>query len=169
MRISSELLKINFSRGRKGAYPVNCVVIHVTEGSAASVRSWFNNPAAKVSAHYMVQRDGAIVNFVREDDTAWANGRVDKPTAKLVRERITTNPNDWTISIECEGTGKEELTDPQRGSLLFLIKDICERKRIPLSRRHIIRHQEIYSLKTCPGIISVDRIVKQANGIPVCP
>lgn len=169
MKISSELLTVNFARGRKGAYPPDCITIHVTQGSASAVRSWFNNPQAQVSSHYMVTRKGDIVQFVREEDTAWTNGRVDHPTAPIVLERITTNPNNWTVSIECEGTGKEELTDPQRGSVLFLIKDIAARRRIPLSRRHIIRHQEIYSLKTCPGVISVDRLVKEANGIPVCP
>ena len=169
MRISSELLKVNFRRGRRGAYPVDAVVIHVTEGLAASVRSWFNNPKSGVSSHYMVTRKGDIVNFVREEDTAFCNGRVDRPTASLVRQRMTTNPNDWTVSIECEGTGRQELTDPQRGSVLMLIKDICSRRRIPIDRTHVLRHQEIFSRKTCPGIISVDRLVKEANGIPVCP
>lgn len=165
MKISSELLTLNFSKGRKGAYPVDTVVIHVTEGKAASVRSWFKNPDAKVSSHYMVQRDEAIVQFVREEDTAWANGRVHLPTAKIVQERLGSNPNHWTISIECEGTGKEELSDLQRNSLLFLIRDITTRRDIQVNRRHIIRHQEIYALKTCPGVISVDRLVREAN----CP
>lgn len=169
MIISSELLKINFTKGRKGVYPPDCVTIHVTQGSAASVRAWFNNPAAKVSSHYLVTRKGDIVNFVKEEDTAWCNGRVDRPTAALVVQRISTNPNDWTISIEHEGSGLEELTDPQRGSSLMLIKDICARRGIPMDRRHIVRHQEIYRLKSCPGVISVDRLVKEANGIPVCP
>lgn len=165
MKISSELLTINFSKGRKGVFPVDTIVIHVTEGSAAAVRSWFRNPTASVSSHYMVQRDGAIVQFVREEDTAWCNGRVDHPTAEIVKERLPTNPNRWTVSIENEGTGKEDLTDLQRNSLLFLIKDIAVRRNIPLNRRHILRHQEIFKPKTCPGVISVDRLVRELN----CP
>lgn len=165
MKISSELLTINFSKGRKGIYPPDVITIHVTEGKASSVRSWFKNPDASVSSHYMVQRDGAIVQFVREEDTAWCNGRVNAPTAAIVKERLKTNPNHWTVSIENEGTGKEELSDLQRNSLLFLIKDIATRRDIPINRRHILRHQEIFSLKTCPGVISVDRLVREAN----CP
>lgn len=165
MKISSELLTINFSKGRKGIYPPDVITIHVTEGKAASVRSWFKNPTSSVSSHYMIQRDGAIVQFVREEDTAWCNGRIHMPTAAIVKERLPSNPNRWTISIENEGTGKEELSDLQRNSLLFLIKDITTRRTIPLTRRHIIRHQEIYSVKSCPGVISVDRIVRELN----CP
>ncbi len=154
----------NYSKGRKGAYPPDTIVIHVTEGNAASVRAWFKNPASSVSAHYMVQKDGLVIQFVREEDTAWANGRVDHPTAALVLERIGTNPNAWTISIENEGSGQEELTIPQRQSLLFLIRDIQKRHHhITNDREHIVGHHEIYSLKTCPGAISVDRIVRELS------
>ena len=165
MRIVSDFLPINYQRGRKGPYLVDCLVIHVTEGDANSVRSWFHNPDAQVSAHYMNQRDGTVVQFVREEDTAWANGRVDHPTAQLVLDRAGTNPNWWTISIENEGTGKEELTDLQRASLYELIADIQSRhSRITTDRTHIVGHHEIYSLKPCPGAISVDRIVKDLGG-----
>jgi N-acetyl-anhydromuramyl-L-alanine amidase AmpD len=139
-------------------------VIHVTEGDERSVRAWFHDPAANVSAHYMVTKAGEVVHFVHEYDTAWANGRVDHPTAKMVLERAPSNPNNWTISIEHEGNGKEELTTPQRAASLALIRDIQTRHHLILSdRRHIVGHHEIYSLKPCPGAISVDRIVNELN------
>lgn len=165
MKLVSDILPLNFQKGRKGAFPPDCIVIHVTEGNAGSVRSWFHDPAAQVSSHYMTQKDGTVVQFVRETDTAWANGRVDRPTSRLVLDRPGTNPNWWTISIENEGSGHEELTNPQRASLYELIRDIQKRhSRITTDRTHIIGHHEIYSLKTCPGAISVDRIVKDLGG-----
>jgi N-acetyl-anhydromuramyl-L-alanine amidase AmpD len=160
MNVIEDILPINFHEGRKGTYPVDCLVIHVTEGDFRSVRSWFKDPAANVSAHYMVCKNGDIYHFVHEYDTAWANGRVDHPTAELVLERPGSNPNDWTVSIENEGNGHEELTDLQRAALYELIPAIQSRHRgITTGRKHIVGHHEIYSLKTCPGAISVDRIV----------
>lgn len=165
MIITEDILPINFEKGRKGAFPPDCIVIHVTEGDARSVRSWFKDPAANVSSHYMTTKVGGIIRFVREADTAWANGRVDHPTASLVLQRPGVNPNWWTISIENEGDGKEELTDLQRKALLWLIQDIQSRNhRITSDRTHIIGHREIYAKKTCPGAISVDRIVGELSG-----
>jgi len=165
MKIVPDFLSINYQRGRKGPFLPDCIVIHVTEGSAAAARSWFHSPDAKVSSHYLNQKDGTVVQFVREEDTAWANGRVDHPTAQLVLERPDSNPNWWTISIENEGDGLHELTDPQRTSLYELIRDIQSRhSRITTDRTHIIGHHEIFHPKPCPGAISVDRIVRDLGG-----
>lgn len=162
MRLETALLKINHTKGRRSKHPIDVIVIHVTEGSAAGVRSWFKNPRAKVSAHYMVQRDGAIVQFVREEDTAWHAGRIHRASAAIVKERAGSNPNGWSVGIEHEGTGKDELTGAQRVASVYLIRDIAKRYSIPLDRRHIIGHREIFKSKTCPGAISVDRLVREA-------
>jgi hypothetical protein len=113
--MTDRLISINHREGRNGHVP-DLVVIHVTEGDAHSVRSWFNNPVAEVSAHYMVCKDGAIDRFVAEDDTAWHAGRVDHPTADLVLARPGVNPNAYSIGIEHEGSGTEPLTEPQEGA-----------------------------------------------------
>lgn len=166
MNVIPDYLPINFSKGRKGAYQPDCIVIHVTEGNAESVRSWFKDPASSVSSHYLTTKKGLIYQFVKETDTAWANGRVAHPTAELVLARPSANPNWWTISIENEGSGHEELTTPQRKALTWLIRDIQSRNhRITTDRRHIVGHREIYALKTCPGMISVDRIVADLKGM----
>lgn len=164
MRVIRSLLPINYRRGRESAFPVDVIVIHVTEGSANATRAWFNDPDSSVSAHYLVRTDGVVEQFVSEDDTAWANGRVHAPTAQLVLDRAPANPNRWTISIEHEGDGTHELTEPQRAASVELIRDICARRSIPIDRDHIIGHHEIYSLKTCPGAINVDRLVFEASG-----
>ena len=162
-----DILTVNHQAGRKGHFAVDTLVIHVTEGSAQSAREWFHNPASNVSSHYLTTKKGDVYHLVHEYDTAWANGRVDHPTSEIVQERPHSNPNWWTISIENEGSGTEELTTPQRKILLSLIRDI--QKRHPLitsDRRHIIGHHEVYSKKSCPGAISVDRIVDELN---LCP
>lgn len=164
MRIIPDFITVNYQKGRKGAFPVDRIVIHVTEGNAISVRHWFKNPAAQASTHYLVTRAGEIYQFVREEDTAWGNGRVDKPKAQVVKDREGSNPNWWTISIEHEGTGLHDLTDAQRKASLWLMRDIQKRHhRITFDRAHVIRHNEIFSLKSCPGAIDVDRLVRELN------
>lgn len=161
--IKKALLKLNHSRGRKG-HLADMITIHVTEGNAQSVRSWFNAPQAQVSSHYMVCVDGSVEQFVDEEDTAWVNGRIDHPTSALVLSRPGINPNLYTIGIEHEGTGKQPLTPMQRDASVSLIRDIAIRRCIPLTRRHVVGHREIFSLKTCPGVIDVDELVRLARG-----
>lgn len=48
------------------------LVLHGTAGGGTV--SWFQNPSSQVSAHYVVEQDGRIVQMVSEDDTAWHNG-----------------------------------------------------------------------------------------------
>lgn len=154
----------NWHAGRQTWTP-DAIVIHVTEGDRASVRSWFALPASDVSAHYMVCTDGTIDQFVDEADTAFHAGRVRNPTAPLVIERAGSNPNLWTIGIEHEGDGQHELTAKQRASSLELMNSLRARwPKILADRRHIIGHHEVYAPKSCPGAINVDRLVAELAG-----
>jgi hypothetical protein len=144
---------------------IDQITIHVTEGTAASARNWFNDSTADVSAHYLVSVLGAIDQFVDEEDTAQHNGRVDNPTAPLVLERPGINPNAWSIGIEHEGVGTHELSPAQRAASTWLISDIVKRRpAIKLDRRHIVGHHEVFSKKTCPGAINVDALVRGVVG-----
>lgn len=112
----------------------------------------------------MVRKDGNVDRFVSEDDEAWAQGRVDKPTARVVLEHPGVNPNSYCISIEHEGDGQHDLTDAQRASSVQLIREIAGRYGLPIDRDTVIGHNEIFSKKTCPGAIDVDRLVNEAAG-----
>lgn len=160
MKLTQRLIPVNVTRGREGHLPIDTIVIHVTEGSAGSVVSWFSNPAAKASAHYQVRKNGDIDHFVKDEDTAWHAGRVHRPTAEIVRERDGINPNSYSIGIEHEGDGREDLTPPQREASIWLIRQLLRaHPAIKVNRRHIIGHREVFSLKTCPGEIDVGRLV----------
>src|ERR1700690_680677 len=45
----------NFRNGRAGMKPA-AIVIHISDGCLSSADSWFNNPSARVSAHYIVAK-----------------------------------------------------------------------------------------------------------------
>lgn len=161
--INSNLKSKNWTKGRKGPYPRDVITIHVMEGTEQAANEWFENEASDVSSNYGVAKVGRIECYVPEEDTAWTQGRVDKPTARLVLARPDANPNQYCISIECEGSGKEPLTPIQKEAVVWLINDIRSRNPlITLDRDHIIGHHEIYSKKTCPGVISVTELVQLA-------
>jgi N-acetylmuramoyl-L-alanine amidase len=50
------------------------VVIHGTVGSDASDLAWCRDPAAKVSYHYLILRNGAIHRLVKPERRAWHAG-----------------------------------------------------------------------------------------------
>src|SRR5262249_44010945 len=67
----------NYTLGR----PYCCIdriVIHDTEGSYQSAISWFQNPQAQASAHFVTRSsDGQITQMVHNADTAWHAGNWD--------------------------------------------------------------------------------------------
>lgn len=116
---------------------------------------WLCNPKAKASTHYIVTRAGEIYQLVKEGDTAWGNGIVQKPNWKLY-EKKHYNPNRYTVSIEHEnytGDGELGLTEAQYQATLYLHRDICLRYGIPVDSEHIVGHYRIDSVDkpNCPG------------------
>lgn len=60
---------------RPSTYPVNIVVIHVTQESYADAVAIFQDPARKVASHYLVRSgDGHLAQLVREKNIGWHAG-----------------------------------------------------------------------------------------------
>lgn len=118
----------NFDVGRRGAR-VTFIVLHATDGAYAGSQSWFRDPSAKVSSHYLIRaRDGEITQMVAEADTAFhARGS-----------------NRSSIGIEHEFYPKAGIafTEAQRRSSARLVCAIARRYGIPLDRKHIVGHSE---------------------------
>ena len=118
----------NYTR-RSSARRINLIVIHTIEGSEAGCISWFQNPRARVSAHYVVSYTGRITQMVRDQDVAW-------------HARNAGNTNG--IGIENEGyAGRNNWTTAQLDALAGLVRGLCERYGIPKDRAHIKGHSEI--------------------------
>lgn len=164
------LTPVNFSRGR-GGQRILAIVVHVSEGSLDSMTNWFRNPDAKVSAHYAVARDGRVLQYVRDEDTAQHAGLKVRPTAPLVLEMGSINPNRYTIGIEHEGRAADEPTARQLEASAALIAELSRRHGIPLDAKHVIPHRAIRADKTCPGKIDVQELLQLAGaaGVPDRP
>ena len=135
------------------------ICVHITDGDTRSVISHFTNPASKVSAHYLVTRTGDIIQFVEESKVAWHAGYKVRPTAKLVLDNIEKNPNTFLIGIEHECLSNQDLTEIQYVNSAKLLSEICKRWSIPLNREFILKHHEIRADKTCPGIVSMEKLI----------
>ncbi|QDU32187.1 N-acetylmuramoyl-L-alanine amidase A [Poriferisphaera corsica] len=84
----------NFSTGRSGGV-LDLVVIHTTEGSYSSAVSWFNNPAANVSAHYVIDQDGSATQMVDSWNTAWTQTYVNSRALSFEMAGYANDPNTW--------------------------------------------------------------------------
>ncbi|MEM7244665.1 MAG: peptidoglycan recognition family protein [Acidobacteriota bacterium] len=153
----------NFVAGRRGYRP-EAVVIHVMAGTLVGTDAWFKNPESKVSAHYGIGREGQVHQYVKESDTAWHAGRRTSDASwSLLKPRV--NPNLYTIGIEHEGQVDDPWPDAMYESSAKLIQQACLRWDIPIDRKHVIGHREIFSRKSCPGSrASLTRLVKMAGG-----
>lgn len=138
----------NQTKGR-GTQKPEIIVIHIMDGTLAGTDSWFASSTSGVSSHYGIGKGGDVHQYVKEADTAWANGRVQNPTYKLYKPNI--NPNAYSISIEHEGTGTTVWSKEMKQTSANLIREIAERWNIPIDRDHVIAHYQIFSPKSqCP-------------------
>lgn len=130
IRIAS---KKNFSVARRSKdYPIRYIIIHTTQGQYSGTINWFQNPKARVSAHYVVRSaDGKVTQMVLEKDIAWHAG--------------SRMYNQQGIGIEHEGFVDDAswYTDAMYKSSAAVTRALCLKYKIPMDRKHIIGHYEI--------------------------
>ncbi|MCT2591481.1 N-acetylmuramoyl-L-alanine amidase [Streptomyces sp. N2-109] len=117
---------------RPSSYPVQLVVVHVTQETYADTLAIFQNPARSVSAHYVVRSaDGHLAQMVRDKDIGWHAGN--------------WNYNTRSIGIEHEGwvDQPEWFTDAMYRTSAALTAAICAEHGIHVNRTNIIGHHEV--------------------------
>lgn len=102
----------------------NLVVIHhTTNTTLEQAQRTLTSPERKVSAHYLVGRDGRIVQLVDEGARAWHAGKA--------WWGGTTDVNSASLGIELDNDGTEPFAEAQIDALLALLGDIGARYPIP--------------------------------------
>ncbi|MFD5555765.1 N-acetylmuramoyl-L-alanine amidase [Streptomyces sp. NPDC127068] len=117
---------------RPSSYAIDRVVVHVTQETWLDTLTIFQNPAKKVSAHYVVRsEDGHVAQCVRERDIGWHAGN--------------WTYNTRSIGIEHEGwvDQPEYFTDALYESSAVLTATLCAKYGIPRDRKHVIGHNEV--------------------------
>jgi len=121
---------------RPGA--VDMLILHYTGMSdQAAALARLTDPAAKVSAHYLIGEDGAVIRLVLEARRAWHAG------ASYWHGR--TDINGASIGIELVNAGHEfgyrDFPPAQMAVLAEVARDIVRRHAIPA--RHVLGHSDV--------------------------
>ncbi|MCG6953562.1 MAG: 1,6-anhydro-N-acetylmuramyl-L-alanine amidase AmpD [Betaproteobacteria bacterium] len=94
----------------------------------------------RVSAHFLLRRDGELIQFVSADKRAWHAG------VSSWRGRAACN--DFSIGVELEGDERSRFGDAQYEGLITLVTQL--RRMYPL--RDIAGHDDIAPQRKCdPG------------------
>jgi len=126
---------------------IDMLVIHYTGmRTGATALKWLCDPAAEVSAHYLIEEDGRLFRLVDEAERAWHAG------AGLWRG--DSNINDRSIGIELVNPGHEYGYRPfpaaQMAALIGLAGDILARHPIPA--QNVVGHSDVAPMrKQDPG------------------
>jgi len=86
---------------------------------------------AEVSAHFLIRRDGALIQFVSCDDRAWHAG-----TSSF---KGRDNCNDFSIGIELEGLDGHSFEDPQYETLSSVCAVVAQHYQL----HHIAGHEHV--------------------------
>ncbi|MDA0241615.1 MAG: N-acetylmuramoyl-L-alanine amidase [Proteobacteria bacterium] len=123
---------------RPSATPVDMLVFHYTGmRDAASALDRLCDPYAKVSAHYVIDEDGAVYALVDDDKRAWHAG--------VSAWRGHRDVNARSIGIELTNPGHEfgyrAFPESQMAALETLSHDLLRRHPIP--PRNVVGHSDV--------------------------
>ena len=126
----------NHGPRRGGA--IDMLVLHYTGmTSVAAALDRLCDPAAEVSAHYLIDEDGAVWRLVAEERRAWHAG--------ISRWTGDSDVNSRSIGIELANPGHgpeyRAFTEPQMAALEELAHGILARHPIP--PRHVLGHSDV--------------------------
>jgi len=143
---------------------IDMLVLHYTGmKTAAEAIDRLCDPAAKVSAHYVVDEDGTVWQLVEESRRAWHAG--------VSFWQGTRNVNSVSIGIEIVNPGHEwgyrTFPEAQMQALEGLARDLVRRHPIPPDR--VVGHSDVAPLrKQDPGeLFDWERLAR--NGIGLWP
>lgn len=141
---------------------VDCLILHYTGmQSAEAAIQRLCDPAAKVSAHYLIDADGSVLRLVEDDRRAWHAG----VSFWQGREQL----NDVSIGIEVVNPGHEwgyrPFTEAQYQALECLGPMIMNRWSIPRSR--VLAHSDVApDRKEDPGeLFDWQRLARAGVGV----
>ncbi len=123
---------------RPAGEPVDMLILHYTGmRTAQAAIDRLRDPQARVSSHYVVDEDGAILRLVPEDRRAWHSG--------VSYWRGHTGLNGRSIGIEIVNPGHEwgyrDYPVLQLAAVCDLCLSILSRHRIPA--RNVVAHSDV--------------------------
>jgi N-acetylmuramoyl-L-alanine amidase len=112
----------------------NYVILHHTgDDNVAQALATLSQPLRGVSAHYLIGRDGRVLQLVDEKERAWHAG--------VSWWGGQTDMNSASIGIELDNNGAEPFPEAEIAALLELLADIQKRWNLP--RSHFLGHADV--------------------------
>jgi len=107
---------------------VSLVVLHADAAkSEGSTIGWLNDPASKVSYHYLIGRDGTVYQFVADELRAWHAG--------VSTFNGVPNCNDYSIGVSFSN---DQVSEPfplvQIDAGVALVAMLCGRHKLAVDR-----------------------------------
>ena len=137
----------NFSKKIRGKSDIKHVIIHYT-GMQSEIESIkrLKSPKSKVSCHYLINREGTVIQMVKDKNQAWHAGKS--------KWKQFTNLNYSSIGIELVNKGHkfgyEKFSIKQIKSLISLCKKL--KKKYGIKKENFLGHSDIAPLrKIDPG------------------
>lgn len=116
--------------------PVDMVVLHYT-GMTHGALERLRDPAAKVSAHYLIDEDGTTYALVPEDKRAWHAG--------VASWQGESDINSCSIGIELANPGHDHgypaFSSVQMAALVTLLRAVIKRHDISIAR--VLGHSDV--------------------------
>ena len=132
------LHSISLPRGEYGGDAIERLFTNRLDRAAHA--SFAGLAGLRVSAHFLVRRDGGLIQFVALRQRAWHAG--------ASRWRGRERCNDWSVGVEIEGVDDGPFEDAQYARLATLARSL--RTLLPL--RELAAHSDIApARKTDPG------------------
>lgn len=103
--------------GSRSGRSISMIVLHATAGTARSALAWLTNPAARVSAHYLIDKGGQIYRLVPDEYAAWHAGRA------AWRGETAINEISLGIELENANTGRDPYPTAQLHALIQLTRE----------------------------------------------
>lgn len=158
-----ETLSPNYS-SRYGLRPTLQIVHATATPGWDSPFGWLRNGNVgdkRVSAHYLIGKDGRTALLVPEHLCAWHAGL----SAWKHHQRLGNSLNAVSIGYELVNNNKgEPYPEPQLASLVYLLAKNAQRYAIPVTREYIVGHFEVSpGRKTDPFGLVLDDVVLRAQ------
>lgn len=125
------------NQSTRGTTKIGMLVLHSTAGSYASSLDWLCNPASKVSAHYLIRKDGHIAQLVHDERAAWHAGK----SAWMGMNSDEIQRSSIGIELENKNTGRDPYPSAQLDACRELCRALIARYAIP--RALVVRHLDI--------------------------
>jgi len=113
-----------------------CVVIHATATEElTSPLTWLCAPKSKVSAHYLIDKNGMVYKLVHEEDVAWHAG------VSFWQGRSGVNAFSIGIELVNRNDGVDPYPEPQQAACAQLTRAICAEYGI--APHDVIGHRDV--------------------------